>query len=892
MLRLLKIFAVFTTLTLIIGCSGGGGSETSSNPTPDDPGPARPPQSTQIPGPRPEIGPRSYVLFESGQVRPLALVGEAYLAATNTPDNHLEIFSVQSTGLEHCFSIPVGLEPVSVAAHANGLVWVVNHLSDSVSVIDMQLNPPRVVQTLWVGDEPRDIVFGGAAYQYAFITTAHRGQNSPVEPRLETPGIGRADVWVFDTSRDRLPDQQPMTIINLFCDRARALEVSADGMRVYAAAFLSGNRTTVLGPPQPNKQPPHDSADGVQAPSTGLILRHNGTRWTDETGANYNAGVPFSLPDYDLFTIDASLDPPSLIARTPGIGTIIFNLAVDPEDGSLFASNIESLNHIRFAGKATRASSSVRGHLADNRVSIIEQQTVVHRDLNTHLDYTTEFGSDSERALSLSMPSAMAIDNGTLYLCAFGSAKLAFYPTAGLKAGQIPPTSDSQILLRAGGPSGLVIDATHRLAYVLTRFDNGISTIDLTTHQEIEHVTMVTPEPQHIVAGRRFLYDASYTSSRGNDSCATCHIFGDTDGLAWDLGDPDAEVTVIPNTFITISAPAAPYLFHPMKGPMTTQSMRGIRGHGPMHWRGDRTGTERGPGETIEEAAFKEFNEAFDALLARREPLTDEEMQTFTDFAMELSYPPNPVRRLDNQLTDQQAFGEQLYNNGIIRGDTGAREVCVTCHPIIPEQGTYGTRGLMSDNSQPGERNFKIPHFRDQYQKVGMFGWGYNSPPVTGPQVRGFGYNHNGATSGNYALADTGIPADQVSALRQFLFAFPSESAPILGQQITLTKDPDPSHLDRVDLMVERALVIEPVPEVDLIAQAFINDQPLAWLMDEDGFWHPDSAESGPRSLDALLELLSRPNDRITFTCVPWGSGRRMALDRDQDGVLNGDESL
>ena len=35
----------------------------------------------------------------------------------------------------------------------------------------------------------------------AFITTAHRGQNiGPVDPQLTTPGVGRADVWVFDAT--------------------------------------------------------------------------------------------------------------------------------------------------------------------------------------------------------------------------------------------------------------------------------------------------------------------------------------------------------------------------------------------------------------------------------------------------------------------------------------------------------------------------------------------------------------------------------------------------------------------------------------------------------------------------------------------------------------------
>ena len=75
----------------------------------------------------------------------------------------------------------------------------------------------------------------------------------------------------------------------------------------------------------------------------------------------------------------------------------------------------------------------------------------------------------------------------------------------------------------------------------------------------------------------------------------------------------------------------------------------------------------------------------------------------------------------------------------------------------------------MADNGQPGARNFKIPHFRDQYQKVGMFGFGFQESSFKGNQIRGFGYNHNGATSTNFALADLGMPASDLAALRSLL---------------------------------------------------------------------------------------------------------------------------
>src|SRR6185295_5106902 len=145
--------------------------------------------------------PGRFTVFETGQVRPLALSPSGkFLFAVNTPDNRLEVFRIEGHGLEHRASVSVGLEPVAVAARSDGEVWVVNHLSDSISVVELAQggHSGRIVRTLLVGDEPRDIVFGGTGRNRAFITTAHRGQNVPYDPQLTTPGVGRADVWVFD----------------------------------------------------------------------------------------------------------------------------------------------------------------------------------------------------------------------------------------------------------------------------------------------------------------------------------------------------------------------------------------------------------------------------------------------------------------------------------------------------------------------------------------------------------------------------------------------------------------------------------------------------------------------------------------------------------------------
>src|SRR5262249_40503039 len=108
--------------------------------------------------------------------------------------------------------------------------------------------------------------------------------------------------------------------------------------------------------------------------------------------------------------------------------------------------------------------------------------------------------------------------------------------------------------------------------------------------------------------------------------------------------------------------------FHPMKGPMATQSLRGMLNSGPMHWRGDRTGG--GPGATNaqpdsgafdERAAFIKFQKGFTDLLGRDAFIPDADMDAFTDFILQVRYPPNPNQPLDNSFTPDQAEGARLF---------------------------------------------------------------------------------------------------------------------------------------------------------------------------------------------------------------------------------------
>jgi DNA-binding beta-propeller fold protein YncE/cytochrome c peroxidase len=947
-MRVLRLLAFVATI-MLAACSGGSGDTATASVGADASG-------TQVSGAAGSDasdaadatftgndGNSRFTLFESSQVRPLALSPDGTtLYAVNTPDGTLEMYRVHEQGLKHVASIAVGLEPVAVAVRDRDEVWVVNHLSDSVSIVDVRDGVRRVVRTLLVGDEPRDIVFAGAARNRAFVTTAHRGQNTGYDPELSKPGIGRADVWVFDADKVRYDESlggKPLTVISLFMDTPRALAASPDGARVYAAGFLSGNRTTVI--PEEvvtlngGLPPPQKNIEGQQQPGTGLIVKYDGQHWKDSAGRVWDKFVKFSLPDKDVFVIDANAAVPKQIDGAhgfySGVGTVIQNLAVNPRTGQLLASNTEAMNDKRFEGPGTIAGQTVRGHLHESRITILERSGEVKpRHLNKHINYAIccapQPNAESER--SLAMPTGMAItdDGKVVYVAAFGSSKVGIFSAAALNDDSFTPNARDHITVSGGGPSGLALDETRGRLYVLTRFNNAIAIVDTAQRREVASVTMHNPEPQRIVNGRRFLYDATLSSSHGDSSCASCHVGADNDGLAWDLGNPDGMQINNPGPLTLAPATVGSNQsihFQPMKGPMTTQSLRGMANHGPMHWRGDRTGgnsaasAQPDSGTFDEVAAFKKFDEAFHDLLGRDSKLNDEQMKEFTDFVLQISYPPNPIRNLDNSLTASQQAGRDFYFNRI----SDRLFACAGCHVLNPKgnaefgvdkPGFFGTDGSYSFEFET--QVFKIPHLRNLYTKVGMFGVPptsnllSDSPDGTnaymGDQVRGFGFLHDGSTDTVFRFLtsnlfrhiptngpDPGNPGGFVAGpsgeqqrheVESFIMAYDSNLAPIVGQQVTLTLRNAKQANPRIDLLMARA----DAGECDLVARRSVR---RAYRYVGNGYF--EGTLSGGRYISdaALREKVQKFGIETTYTCAPPGSAARMARSFDPKGAADAD---
>ena len=295
-------------------------------------------------------------------------------------------------------------------------------------------------------------------------------------------------------------------------------------------------------------------------------------------------------------------------------------------------------------------------------------------------------------------------------------------------------------------------------------------------------------------------------------------------------------------------------------------------------------------------------------------------MEAFTDFILQVTYPPNPIRALDNSLTPAQEAGRQLFdsvNCGIPACTDGTCPPlhCSNCHKIDPSSnpgtaapGLFGTSSLYVADFNP--EVFKVPHLRNLYQKVGMFGNpehpGFlpGDNDHKGDQVRGFGFLHDGNVdtvfrfmhglsfsdlitgtgNGGFPTSPQGeIMRGQVEA---FAMAFPTNLAPVVGQQITHTAESTTAATARIDLLRQRA----DAGECQLVAKTELLGTEVGFVYLGGGQFATDQRALPPFHEAALRFLTTHVGLPVTYTCVPPGSGERVGVDRDGDGAWDGDE--
>ena len=878
-----------------------------------------------------------FVHWEHAHVHPLELTGDgARLLAVNTADARLEVFDVTARTPVLQRSIAVGVDPVSVRARTATEAWVVNHVSDSVSVVDVASG--RTLATLRTDDEPADVIFAGRP-QRAFVSCSQSNTLLVFDPADLSAAPVRLDIQGEDP---------------------RALAVSADGSEVYLAIFESSNGTTVLGgghpglsyPPQVVNNPlgpwggvnppPNDGAGfdppvapGLPTPlKVSLIIREDDNgQWLDDNGGNWtdlvsgpNAAlsgrpVGWELVDHDIAVIDAGTLAVSYVRR---LMNLCMALAVNPADGKVVVVGTDAINEVRYVQNLVGRFVKVYAAAADPGTG-----SSTRADLNPHLDYSTPTLPQATRDLSLGDPRAIVFraDGQQGWVAGMGSNNVILVDGQGQR---LPATDPIEV---GEAPTGLALSSTGATLYVLNKFGASISVIDTASSVETARVPFFDPTPEAIREGRQYLYDTHLGSGTGHTACASCHPDARMDRLAWDLGDPQGVVKPVAGNNLKANLPSlsnAVFLdYHPMKGPMVTQTLQDIIGKEPFHWRGDMPGLEAFASTNVE---LSGDDEAFDA----------QDMQELEDYLATIHYPPNPYRNTDNTLPTALEMpghyttgrfghpGEPFPPGNAVRGlelfsppnFLAGNNTCITCHanaisagtdmtwnaalgklvPIPP--GPNGERHLMLVASDGfTNKSIKVPQLRNNYERTG-----FNTTLLQ--STAGFGVEHDGtadSTERHIAQPPFDVTSDQdVADILAFILSLSGGELPMgsvtnihlppgvegkdthaaVGRQVHLSgqalSQPDADLLALLDTLAGAG-------KIGLIAKGVLDGEPRGFVQrGPDRF---DADRLGQvLSLQDLLDEVQSGED-LSFTAVPVGTELRAGVDRDGDGYRDGDEA-
>jgi YVTN family beta-propeller protein len=768
--------------------------------------------------------PPVFANFEEAQTNPIRLSADGTrLFAVNTANSSLSVFDVSTPATPSLLAqIPVGLGPVSVNPITDNAAWVVNQVSNSVSIVSVAQG--IVTETInGLSSEPMDVVFAGSNQAYVSVSRSNR-------------------IDVFDTRTLALTGTIPV-----FGDNPRAMAVSRDGSTVYAAFALAGNATTIipsnLAPPQcgtPNTTPPSPpcvppiNPQLPPPPQVGLIVAATDPTWAHD--------LRFTMPDNGVVAIKTGSSP-SIAGYYSGVGTVNLGLAVNPITGDLYVANTAALNLTFF-------EPNLRGHWVNNQITQIKVATgqVTPFNLNPNINYSV-LPNPQALSTALAQPTSVVFDpsGDFMYVAAFGTDRVAQVDTNGNVQGfvEVGPSSEFGSGVDPAhkvGPRGLALNAAGNTLYCLNRISNTISILNTSTKTLTGSIPVGTdPEPAAIVNGRGFLYDAKL-SGNGTGSCASCHVDGDMDHLAWNLGDPTGSLT-------TTTQKGQTFTFHPMKGPMTTQTLRGLLNLSPYHWRGDK-------------ANFAAFNSTFDDLMGSSQ-LPTVEMTAYTNFVNTVLFLPNHLENLNRTPPTSLAGG-----NGV-NGETDFitlaisqpnNNTCNNCHASNPGPGS--NRLIEPFQPQP----IKNPELRNLYQKQ-LFSNTKSS------SIDGFGMNHDGDISTvqqfmqNPAFA--AYTATEKTDIVAYLLSFDTGTAPAVGYTLTVTAANvnNSSVLTSLATLQSQALA----GSNDLIARGTIQKQ-LHGLL-----YQPSTnnyiSDTGIVYTQAQLQTFILAGDTLSFMCVYPGTG-------------------
>ena len=602
--------------------------------------------------------------FLSPHANPIAVNG-GFVYVVNTPAGTVDVISVANPRI--VARINVGVDPVGVAVRPDGKeVWVANHVSDTVSVIDTDA--------------------GSLAYRQV-VATIQDVDPGTLSTRFDEPvGIAfasndKAYVALSPSNRIAIVDVATRTVsghLRITAQDPRAIAVR--GNRLYVVPFESNNRTQLSGCVREKIDNDTCTFDAVEH-----VFSNNNV-----LSANYDADIVKNplLPDRDLYVFDTETD--RLVEIVEGVGTLLYGLAIDSQ-GKVFVTQTDARNDANGkAGTRKHGLEEMENRAFLNQITMIDCGGYCKPPVFFDLEPLPPAHPAPGMALATPFGIQASADDRTLVVTAASSDKL-FTVDAGtgtvlgrVDVGAAPRGVAVESNEQGGAIRGWVLNAVSNTVSVVALSDRANPQVDSTIELE---------DPTHpdVKLGRMAFNDAD-ASSTGTFSCESCHPDGHTDQLIWVLATPECDVdgcTQIP--------------------PRLTMPVRGLRDTQPYHWDGipgdpyggNNTSSINAPVEPNCSIGDPEGCIRFliDGSMATTMcdqtncPTNDEGKSGLLDaeqrdamakFLLGIPYPPSQTRPFHNAMTSQARDGFFQFN--FVKD-------CGNCHkmPFLVSSNTPGT---------------------------------------------------------------------------------------------------------------------------------------------------------------------------------------------------------
>ena len=597
--------------------------------------------------------------FLSPHSRPIALHGDRVFVA-NTPADTVDVIDTRSRKVIH--RIDVGIDPVCIAVRPDGReIWVANHVSDSVSVIDNDESSPTYLHVIATVqdlnpktkatrfDEPVGIAFANNQKAYVALSSENRIAVINVASRRVTKSL-------YITAQD-----------------PRAIAVRGD--RLYVLPFESNNKTQLSG----------GAKDEIDGDLVTFDAWEHSIRVNNVLSIGHTTDIVKHprVPDRDLYVFDTKTDKFVTVVNT--IGTLLYGMTLDSK-GNAFVAQTDARNDVN-----GRAGTKKHGLKELENRAFLNQITRINFDGDKSappkfIDLEPLPPAHPKPGQALATPFAVQIskDDTTLFATASGSDKLF---TVDTKTGKVLDR-----IAVGSVPRGIALGSDQNgkptQAWVLNAVANNVSLVDVSNPKSLKlQATVTLQDPTHHAFKRgRIAFNKAAASTTGTFSCASCHPDGHTDQLLWVLKTP---IVTGGNQIM----------------PRSTMPVRGLRDTAPFHWDGipgdpyggnnsanvrshvdpncdikvpesqTRHLIDGGLAATMATVGDETKNDEGKAGL-----LTKQERDDMAKFLLNVNYPPAQRRAYDNKLSQRAEDGFELFH---IKGNHEGKpkpNVCGNCH--------------------------------------------------------------------------------------------------------------------------------------------------------------------------------------------------------------------